>query len=140
MSDDQVKHVPIGQLKVEDGVAELLSAPAMAPYINLAIAVETGQEIDAALQEIAALPLESRYVWRVSSALKWAFADLDSINVQADRKALSDADRRQVLELLKHRPLQFCLFLSALLGQNQMEALLVSAIKQCREIVKVTGT
>jgi hypothetical protein len=30
---------------------------------------------------VAELPLEKRYVWRVASTLKWAFADYDSANI-----------------------------------------------------------
>ena len=40
------------------------------------------------LKEVAALPLEKRYVWRVASTLKWAFADFDSMNMEADRQTL----------------------------------------------------
>ena len=54
--------------------------------------------------------------------------------MEADRKTLSMEDRRQLVELLKHRPLQFCLFLSALFEQKQMELLMVEAIKNSREV------
>ncbi len=39
-----------------------------------------------------ALPLEKRYAWRVASALKWAFADFENLNVVADRRTLSQED------------------------------------------------
>jgi len=42
------------------------------------------------------------------------FADSETMNVEADRKTLSIEDRSRLLDLLQHRPLQFCLFLSAL--------------------------
>ena len=38
------------------------------------------------VEEIAALPLEKRHVWRIASALKWGFADLDSVYVPVDRE------------------------------------------------------
>jgi hypothetical protein len=38
----------------------------------------------------------------------------------------------QILDILKHRHLQFCLFLSALLGQKNMELMMLSAIKNTR--------
>jgi hypothetical protein len=85
-----------------------------------------------ATAEIAALPLENRYVWRVASALQWAFADMDTLTVEVDRQTLSLKDRRRLLELVKHRPLQFCLFLSTLFGQKQMELLMISAIRNAR--------
>jgi hypothetical protein len=93
-----------------------------------------GQDLAPAVEELAALPLEKRYVWRITSALKWAFADLDTINVAADRQTLSPEDRKRLPELFKHRPLQFCLFLSALVGQKQMELLMISAIRNARAI------
>jgi hypothetical protein len=66
--------------------------------------------------------------------LKWAFVDFETLNVEVDRQALSQEDRLRLIEVLKHRPLQFCLFLSALLGQEQMELLMISAIKNTRVI------
>lgn len=32
-----------------------------------------GKDTGPAIEELAALPLEKRYVWRVASALRWAF-------------------------------------------------------------------
>jgi hypothetical protein len=80
------------------------------------------------------VPLERGYVWRVASAMKWAFVDFDTESVEADRQTLSPEDRERLIELLKHRPLQFCLFLSALFGQKQMELLMVSALRNARVI------
>jgi hypothetical protein len=108
MKDDQddpsTKRMPIGDLQTESGSEDLLDSPAMEPYINLAIAMVKGENVDASVKELAALPLEKRYVWRMASALKWAFADFDSINVEADRQTLSREDRTRLLDLLKHRP------------------------------------
>ncbi len=98
--------------------------------MNLALAMMGGKDTGAAIAMLGALPLEKRYVWRVASALKWAFADFDTVNVEADRQTLSPEDRQRLTDLLEHRPLQFCLFLSALIGQKQMEFMLVSAISQ----------
>jgi len=63
-----------------------------------------------------------------------AFADMDTLTVEMDRQTLSLEDRRRLLELVKHRPLQFCLFLSTLFGQKHMELLMLSAIKNSRTI------
>lgn len=111
-----------------------MDSPAMEPYLELAMAVMGDKDADLAMQAIAALPLEERYVWRVASALKWAFADCETLNVEADRRTFTQEDRHRLLELLKHRPLQFCLFLSALFGEKQMEALMISAIRNARMI------
>lgn len=102
--------------------------------MDLAIAVMGGKDTRPAIEKLTALPLEERYVWRVASALKWAFADLETLSVEADRQTLSAEDRERLVELLQHRPLQFCLFLSALFGQKQMEMLMVSAIKNARMV------
>ena len=138
MKDDQddpsIKRLPIDDLQTEPGSEDLLDSPAMEPYINLAVAMVKGQNVNAALKELAALPLEKRYVWRVASSLKWAFADFDTVNVEADRQTLSREDRTRILDLLMHRPLQFCLFLAALVGQKEMEALMISALKNSRVV------
>jgi hypothetical protein len=82
----------------------------------------------------AALPLEKRYVWRIASALTWALAELETLKVEGDRQTLSLEDHQQLVDLLKHRPEQFCLFLSTLFGQKQMELMMVSAIRTARVI------
>jgi hypothetical protein len=92
------------------------------------------KDATSAVEELAALPLEKRYVWRVASALKWAFADFDTLTVGADRQTISLEDRQRFIELLEQRPLQFCLFLSALFGQKEMELMMVSAIKNSRVV------
>jgi len=74
------------------------------------------------------LPLAKRYIWRVASALKWAFADLETVNVNVDRQTLSSEDLRKVAELLRFRPLQLCIFLKTLLGQEAMERMMAEAV------------
>jgi hypothetical protein len=111
----------------------------MEPYVNLAVAMMRQQDLEPAVAELAALRLEKRYVWRIASALKWAFADFDTLNVEADRQTLSPEDRQRLLDLLKHRPLQFCLFLSALFGEKQMEILIASAIRNARAVAARPG-
>jgi hypothetical protein len=133
-SDDPIKQVPLSDLKMEPSGEDLLESAAMEPYMNLAVAMMGGKDPGPAIEALAALPLEKRYVWRVASALKWAFADFDTVTVKADRQTLSPEDRQQLVELLKHRPLQFCMFLSALFGQKQMELVVLSAIKNSRAI------
>lgn len=85
------------------------------------------------------MPLEQRYVWRVASALLWAFADMDTLTVEVDRQTLSLEDRRRLLEMVRNRPLQFCLFLSALFGQKAMEVVMLSAIKNSRAVAVRSG-
>lgn len=131
---DSTKQVPLRNLKVDPTAEDLLDSAAMKPYLNVAMAVMGGMDPGPAIQELAALPLEKRYVWRVASALKWAFFDFESLNVETDRQTISREDQKRLVEILKHRPLQFCLFLSALFGQKQMEFLMLSAIKNSRAV------
>ena len=79
------KRIPIRDLKVEPEVEQLLESTAMEPYMNLAVAMMGGTDPNPAILQLLALPLEQRYVWRVVSALKWAFADFDTVTVDADR-------------------------------------------------------
>ena len=113
---------------------ELLESAAMQPYMKLALAVMGHKDVVPAVEEITALPLEKRYTWRVASALKWAFADFENLNVVVDRRTLSQEDLDTLVDLLRVRPLQFCMFLGGLLGQKQMESAMVAAIKNSRVI------
>jgi hypothetical protein len=64
----------------------------------------------------------------LASALKWAFADLESVSVNVDRETLSAADLGKLVELLRLRPTQFCILLKALLGEEAMERLMTEAV------------
>jgi len=64
----------------------------------------------------------------VASALKWGFADFDNVPVAADRDTLNPEDFDKVVDLLKHRPIQFCMFLKALVGAEAMERLMMEGI------------
>jgi hypothetical protein len=64
---------------MEPEAEELPESAAMEPYMNRAIAMMGGKDTAPAIEELAALPLEKRYVWRVASALKWVFADFDTV-------------------------------------------------------------
>ena len=85
------------------------------------------------LEEVAALPLEKRYIWRVASALKWGFADFDDVNVETDTATLGEKDLEKVWDLLKFRRIQFCLFLKALVGADHMERMMVEAIAVAKQ-------
>ena len=47
----------------------LVESAAMRPYLNLIAAALKNQDNGPALAALKALPLESRYVWRIASAL-----------------------------------------------------------------------
>jgi hypothetical protein len=64
----------------------------MEPYLSFAVALMQGADPTAELEAIRQLPIEKRYVWRVASALKWAFADFDDLSVSADKETLTPED------------------------------------------------
>ena len=132
--DDNIKRIPIRDLISEDGVDELLDSPEMEPYVKLAVAAMEGSDPRPFLEELAQLPLHRRYIWRVSSALKWAFADCDTANVKADKETLSPEDFARVMDLLKIRPMQFCLFLKALVGSQEMQRMMIEAIGVSKKV------
>jgi len=84
--DPPIKRAPLKDLHIEPEAEALLESAAMEPYMDLAIAVMGGKDTGPAIEKLAELPLEERYVWRVASALKWAFADLETLSIEADRK------------------------------------------------------
>src|ERR1019366_8963821 len=70
---------------------------------------------------------------RVASALKWGFADSDDVNVRVDKETLTPEDFAKVLELLQYRPLQFCLFLKALVGTEEMQRIMANGIRTAQQ-------
>jgi len=55
------------------------------------------------------------------------------LSVGADRQTLSPGDFAKVMDLLKFRPIQFCLFLKVLVGAEEMQRMMVQAIKAARQ-------
>jgi len=94
--------------------------------------VVAGRDTGPALREISLLPLEKRYLWRAVSALRWAFVDLEDLYIEADTETLPPEDLKKVVSLVRLRPMQFCLFLSALFGPEKMEQIMTEAIEQAR--------
>jgi hypothetical protein len=133
MSDQKFKVVELASIKMEDGAKELMSAPEIQPYLRYIEAAMAEKDLGPSLREIADLPLEKRYVWRVASALKWGFADFEDWSVAVDRKTLKPEDAEKVMRLLKLRPIQFCMFLKALVGAEEMERLMNQGIAVAKE-------
>ena len=125
--DDRSNRIPIDNLHQEEG------APDMEPYLRFAMALMQGAEPSAELEALRQLNLERRYVWRVASALKWAFADFDDLSVDADRQTMTEDDAAKDIDLLKFRPMQFCIFLKALVGEQEMRRMMVEAIRAAKQ-------
>ncbi|MGA2078421.1 MAG: hypothetical protein ABSH52_33445 [Terriglobia bacterium] len=128
--EPKIEQIDIHQIRQEEGAEEFWKSPAMAPYMRYSIALAKGESTREAEREIAALLLEKRNVWRILFALGAAFADFDSEMVKLDRAALSKQDRERVIDSVRLRPLQFCLFLRALLGPDNMRELMSGAVQE----------
>jgi hypothetical protein len=133
MRDRKIRSLPISEIQTEEGAQELVRSEKMKPYLALLKAQIGGQDTEPFLTALAALPLEERYVWRVVSALKWAFCDLDTESVAADLRTLSEADVKKVVEPLPLRFIQFCLFITALLGEEATDRLMQQALRCAKE-------
>ena len=132
--DDSIKRIPINKLRQEEGAQELAESADMEPYLNFAVALMQGNDPAPELEAIRQLPLEKRCVWRVTSALKWGFADFDDLSVSADKETLTPEDFSRVTDLLKLRPMQFCLFLKTLVGAEEMQRMMVEAIRVAKQV------
>jgi hypothetical protein len=54
--------------------------------------------------------------------------------VVADRRTLDQEDLDELAELLRVRPIQFCMFFAALFGEERMEKLMTASIEQVKTI------
>jgi hypothetical protein len=133
MADGKITNLPTNEVKSENGAQDLVRSERMKPYLALLKAQIGGQDTEPFLTALAALPLEERYVWRVISALKWAFCDLETENAIADFRTLSEEDRVKVAEPLTLRATQFCLFVNALIGEDATERIMQHAVRCAKE-------
>lgn len=129
MESREPESIPISSIRVEDGAKELVRSEKMKPYLELLKAQIGGQDTAPFVEALAAVPLEDRYSWRVTSALKWAFCDLETENLIADLETLCEADVKKLIEPLQMRALQFSIFLLTILGEEAGEHLILQALK-----------
>lgn len=132
LTDEKRISLSISDVQTEAGAQELVRSERMKPYLALLKAQDGGQDIQPHMAALAGLPLEDRYVWRVISALKWAFCDLETESASANRLTLSTEDLKKVTEPLGMRAIQFCLFAGALLGEDAMEEVMTQAIRSAK--------
>lgn len=132
MRNRESKPISIANIKVEDGAQELVRSQKMRPYLALLEAQMSGQDTAPFVAALATMPLEDRYVWRVMSALKWAFCDLETESVIADLRTLSEEDTEKVMDRLRLRTLQFCIFVCTMLGQNAGEQLILQELRSAK--------
>ncbi len=120
-------------IRAESGAQELVRSEKMKPYIDLLKVRISGEDAEPYCAALSALPLADRYTWRVVSALKWAFCDLETENVAADLDTLSAEEIKLVTEPLALRAMQFSLFASALLGKKAAEQIMLRAIRCAKD-------
>lgn len=124
-----VREIDLSSIDLGVLARELMDQPDDRPYLAYSKAVMTGKDRTAALDAIRALPVHRRYTSRIFEALALAFADYDSESVEADRSAFTDLDWDALRGLdFSHRPIQFCLLLKALLGEDEMRRIMGQAI------------
>ncbi len=133
MTDKKLNSLRLSEIHSEDGAQELVRSEKMKPYLAILKAQIAGQNTEPHLVALAELPLEERYVWRVISALKWAFCDLETESAIVDFRTLSEEDRVRVAEPLTLRATQFCLFVNALLGEDATERIMQHALRCTKE-------
>jgi hypothetical protein len=73
MENREPEAIPISAIRGDDDADDLVRSEKMKPYLALLKAQICGQDTAPFVEALAALPLEDRYVWRVTSALRWAF-------------------------------------------------------------------
>jgi hypothetical protein len=133
MTDKRINSLRRSEIHSEDGAQELVRSEKMKPYLAILKAQIAGQDTEPLFAALAALPLEERYIWRVISALKWAFCDLETESAIADFRTLSEDDCLKVAEPLTLRATQFCLFVNALLGEDATERIMQHALRCAKE-------
>ena len=133
MADRKITSLPINEINSEEGAQDLVGSERIKPYLAFLMAEMGGKDTEPYLAALAALPLEDRYIWRVISALKWAFCDLDTENAIADLNTLSEEDLKKVVKPLSLRAIQFCLFVNSLIGEDAMERIMQHALKCAKD-------
>ena len=133
MAEGNISSLPTSEIHSEAGAQELVCSERMKPYLAFLKAQMSGQDTEPYLAALAALPLEERYVWRVVSALKWAFCDLDTESAIADLHTLPEEDLKKVVDPLSLRAIQFCLFVNALVGEEATERIMQHALRCAKE-------
>jgi hypothetical protein len=133
MANDDIKRMPIKDLRQEEGAHELASSPDMEPYLDFIKAVMPDHDPSPELEAIRQLPLEKRYVWRIASALKWGLADCDDLSVEADKRTSTPEDFAKVMDLMKFSLMHLAFVLKALVGAEEMLRMMVQAIGAARQ-------
>jgi hypothetical protein len=101
----ETHRVSIADIKIDPLAEELANSEEARPYLDYFKKAISGDAagVEAALQTLRELPLEKRYIWRVFSALKWAFADFESESVRLDLLSIPEPKRSEMTKELELR-------------------------------------
>jgi hypothetical protein len=135
MKRPKSKVIPIANCNVEDKAQEVVRPDGMRPYDALLDAQMWGEDTSAFVSAIRALPLEERYVWRIMSALEWAFCDFNTNLVNIDLRTLRGEKRAELNEDLQVRTLQFLVFVCNMLGEVAGEREILQALDRAKTVL-----
>ena len=101
----EMHKVSLKDIKTGSLAHELATSEGTRPYLDCLIKAyrDNGVGLEAALEVIRDLPLEKRYIWRVFSALKWAFADFEDEYVALDLPHIPEPTRSEMTKELELR-------------------------------------
>lgn len=124
----KIQEVPIKNIVREDGAHELATSPDVQPYLRLIKGGPSRQGHHSARRRDRRLA--SRKTVRLAGRIGSEMGVRRSRNRErcVDLKTLSPEDLGKVVELLRSRPMQFCMFLKALLSPEVMEQVMNEAI------------
>ena len=128
MTNPVIKSVPADKIQLEDGVMELVNSEKMKPYMAIIQALDNGEDAATQLVELANVPFEDRYSWRIMSALRLAFYDFDSSSIRADLQTLSEERKKKLFEPIELRAMQFCKFIVTLYGKENGKQFILWAL------------
>lgn len=115
-----IQQIDPRKIKTDPVADELAESIQMKPYVDFFEAAMNRQDVEPMLRRVADLQLNERYVWRVASALDWAFADCDSETARLDWTVMSEEERAEVSDMLRFRVTQIALFIKALYGSDEL--------------------
>ena len=118
-------------INTQNGTEEHSETPEMDVYSRILKAAARGQNLAPLLEELAQIPLEERYIWRVVSALKSVFEHYENACVWADLQTLGGMDLLRV-ECASRTATPFCRFLVTVCGSQPMEGTMSLAIGEAK--------
>ena len=128
MDDNNIKHIPINELRQEDGASELASSPDMEPYLEYIMAAMRALTFNPTWKSFRNCHSKNGTSGESHRRSSGVLADFDDFTVAADRDTLNPEDFAKVMDLLRFRPIQFCIFLKALVGAEEMKKMMLKAI------------